>query len=167
MDRHRLYDYIVSNNLKDAVKAKYGTPYNSTSTDKLAEFVTAHQSKANTSKVEPEKIKTTVTPKVESLDRNACFKIIKEQNWQTEVRDKYGKPYSSVSTENLNEFINSKNEVPDTKESHNVVRKDTSKNEPFHEERGNTSSCIDSGARKAITAICELLNIKDILRNFD
>ena len=160
MDRNQLFNYIIKNNLKDEVKAKYGKPYNSTSTDKLAEFVAAHQSKAATPKAEPKKeTKATATLKVESLDRDTCFKLIKEHNWQAEIREKYGKPYNSVSTDKLNEFISNKGNA--------AVEKKVVEAKPQNNESNGTSACVDLGARKAIRAICALLNNKDILKNLD
>lgn len=160
MDRNQLFDYIIKNNLKDEVKAKYGKPYNSTSTDKLAEFVAAHQSKAAAPKAEPKKeTKATATLKVESLDRDTCFKLIKEHNWQAEIREKYGKPYNSVSTDKLNEFISNKGNT--------AVEKRVVEAKPQNNESNGTSACVDLGARKAIRAICALLNNKDILKNLD
>ena len=172
MDRNQLFDYIVKNNLKDEVKAKYGKPYNSTSTDKLAEFVAAHQSKAAAPKAEPKKkTKTAATLKVESLDRDTCFKLIKEHNWQAEIREKYGKPYNSVSTEKLNEFISNKGNAtvknPAVEEKQTPVEKKPAKAEPKNNKQDGTSTCVDLGARKAIRAICALLNNKDILKNLD
>ena len=159
MDRNQLFNYIIKNNLKDEVKAKYGKPYNSTSTDKLAEFVAAHQSKAAAPKAEPKKeTKAAATLKVESLDRDTCFKLIKEHNWQAEIREKYGKPYNSVSTEKLNEFISNKG---------NAAVKKPAEAEPKNNKQDGTSTCVDLGARKAIRAICALLNNKDILKNLD
>jgi hypothetical protein len=160
MDRNQLLNYIIKNNLKDEVKAKYGKPYNSTSTDKLAEFVAAHQSKAAAPKAEPKKeTKATATLKVESLDRDTCFKLIKEHNWQAEIREKYGKPYNSISTDKLNEFISNKGNT--------AVEKRVVEAKPQNNESNGTSACVDLGARKAIRAICALLNNKDILKNLD
>ena len=160
MDRNQLFNYIIKNNLKDEVKAKYGKPYNSTSTDKLAEFVAAHQSKAAAPKAEPKKeTKATATLKVESLDRDTCFKLIKEHNWQAEIREKYGKPYNSISTDKLNEFISNKGNT--------AVEKKVVEAKPQNNESNGTSACVDLGARKAIRAICALLNNKDILKNLD
>ena len=160
MDRNQLFNYIIKNNLKDEVKAKYGKPYNSTSTDKLAEFVAAHQSKAATPKAEPKKeTKATATLKVESLDRDTCFKLIKEHNWQAEIREKYGKPYNSISTDKLNKFISNKGNT--------AVEKKVVEAKPQNNESNGTSACVDLGARKAIRAICALLNNKDILKNLD
>jgi hypothetical protein len=160
MDRNQLFNYIIKNNLKDEVKAKYGKPYNSTSTDKLAEFVAAHQSKAAAPKAEPKKeTKATATLKVESLDRDTCFKLIKEHNWQAEIREKYGKPYNSISTDKLNEFISNKGNT--------AVEKRVVEAKPQNNESNGTSACVDLGARKAIRAICALLNNKDILKNLD
>ena len=156
MDRNQLFDYIIKNNLKDEVKAKYGKPYNSTSTDKLAEFVAAHQSKAAAPKAEPKKeTKATATLKVESLDRDTCFKLIKEHNWQAEIREKY----NSISTDKLNEFISNKGNT--------AVEKKVVEAKPQNNESNGTSTCVDLGARKAIRAICALLNNKDILKNLD
>ena len=160
MDRNQLFNYIIKNNLKDEVKAKYGKPYNSTSTDKLAKFVAAHQSKAAAPKAEPKKeTKATATLKVESLDRDTCFKLIKEHNWQAEIREKYGKPYNSISTDKLNEFISNKGNT--------AVEKKVVEAKPQNNESNGTSACVDLGARKAIRAICALLNNKDILKNLD
>lgn len=172
MDRNQLFDYIVKNNLKDEVKAKYGKPYNSTSTDKLAEFVAAHQSKAAAPKAEPKKeTKAAATLKVESPDRDTCFKLIKEHNWQAEIREKYGKPYNSVSTEKLNEFISNKGnaavEAPVEEKKQTPVEKKVVEAKPQNNESNGTSTCVDLGARKAIRAICALLNNKDILKNLD
>ena len=164
MDRNQLFDYIIKHNLKDEVKTKYGKPYNSTSTDKLAEFVAAHQSKAAAPKAEPKKkTKATATLKVESLDRDTCFKLIKEHNWQAEIREKYGKPYNSVSTDKLNEFISNKGNTA----AEATVEKKVVEAKPQNNESNGTSACVDLGARKAIRAICALLNNKDILKNLD
>ena len=139
MDRNQLFDYIIKNNLKDEVKAKYGKPYNSTSTDKLAEFVAAHQSKAAAPKAEP-----------------ILYRF---------------KPYNSVSTEKLNEFISNKGNAtvknPAVEEKQTPVEKKPAEAEPKNNKQDGTSTCVDLGARKAIRAICALLNNKDILKNLD
>ena len=159
MTRNELFQYITENNLKEDVKATCGRPYNSVATEELSKFVENHMN-LNKEKEQP---KITSRP---SLSRNECFDVIKTYHYEAEVKALYSKPYNSVSTDKLNEFIKNKqvkeNIVEEGKNLEtcineaSAIKKDTKANYG-----------IDLDARKVLTALCTTLNMKELLKNLE
>lgn len=157
MTRNELFQYITENNLKEDVKAACGRPYNSVATEGLSKFVENHMN-LNKEKEQP---KVTSHP---SLSRNECFDVIKTYHYEAEVKALYKKPYNSVSTDKLNEFIKyrlfengaikEEKKVETCANKASVTKKDT-----------NANCNIDLGARKVLTALCTTLNMKELLKN--
>lgn len=157
MTRNELFQYITENNLKEEVKKAFKKAYNSVSTLELNKFVENHMN-LNKEKEQPK-----VTSH-HSLSRNECFNMIKIYHYEAEVKALYGKPYNSVSTDKLNEFIKNKQVKEDIVEEGkdletcineaSAIKKDTKANYG-----------IDLGARKVLTAVCTTLNLKELLKN--
>ncbi len=159
MTRNELFQYITENNLKEDVKKAFKKAYNSVSTVELNKFV------ENQMNLNKEKEQTTVTG-CPSLSRNECFDAIKTHHWEAEIKALYKKPYNSVSTDKLNEFIRTKlvekNIIKEEK------RIETCINEASTGEKSNdANNSIDLGARKVLTALCTTLNMKELLKNLE
>lgn len=139
MTRKECYDYIVKNNLKEEVKRKFNAPYSSVPTTLLEDFIGIINSCA-------------AATNVEAYSRNECFDVIRSNSWQEEIKAKYGKPYNSVSTDKLQEFLASKFNGP----VNNCEEQDTV-----------CHGYVDDKARKVLKGLCMALNMQDLLKNLD
>lgn len=156
MTRNELFQYITENNLKEDVKAAFGKPYNSVSTEELNKFVEAYKKQFEVK----EAPKTNYT----SLNRDECFGAIKAHHYEAEVKALYGKPYNSVSTDKLNEFLKTKQVEKDIVKEEKKVETCANKASVTKKDT-NTNCSIDLGARKVLTALCTTLNLKELLKN--
>ena len=147
MTRNELFDYIKANNLKEEVKAKFGKPYNSVSTELLQGFVDLVE--------QAEKLNAMSTPvNFDTMNYKELKEFIKENNLQDYVKSFYGKNYTNLPTEELrcvckeyNKAIIAPTDVPET-------TKDVS----------NIKNTIDTPERQVLKALCTILNQKDLLK---
>lgn len=157
MTRNELFQYITENNLKEDVKKTCGKPYNSVSTEELNKFVESYKKQ-----FEVKKTPKTYTP----LSRDECFGAIKARHYEAEIKALYKKPYNSVSTDKLNEFLKTKQAEKDTVKEEKKV--ETCANKASVAKKDTNANCsIDLGARKVLTALCTTLNMKELLKNLE
>lgn len=164
MNRNECYEYIKTHNLKDEatkearrIIGNAGANYTNMPTEKLEDFVVRHQNtclKKNESKPAP------VSTVKNVLTREECFNIIKQQNLQATVKNTFGKPFNSVSTEKLQEFIK-KLDSCDKQQCETQSEPKSEQKQEFN----TSNACMDVACRKAVTALCILLNRKDIAKN--
>lgn len=158
MTRNELFQYITENNLKEDVKAACGRPYNSVATEGLNKFVESYKKQFEVK----ETPKTNFTP----LNRDECFSVIKAKHYEAEIKALYKKPYNSVSTDKLNEFIKNKPVEEDVVKEEKKV--ETCANKTSASKKDTSANCgIDLGARKVLTALCTTLNMKELLKNLE
>ena len=93
MDRKQLFDYIISHNLKDEVKQKFGKPYNSVSTELLDSYVAVLK--------EADNIKDCKACNNIPTDRKGLYEYIKANELQDLIKSRCGKNFTQVSTEQL------------------------------------------------------------------
>lgn len=138
MTRKECYDYIVKNNLKEEVKRKFNAPYSSVPTTLLEDFIGIINSCA-------------AATNVEAYSRKECYDIIRNNSWQAEIKAKYGDPYNSVSTKNLQKFLASKLNGPVNNKKQTKTKKEF----------------VDENARKVLKGLCIALNMQGLLKNLD
>ena len=147
MTRNELFDYIKANNLKEEVKAKFGKPYNSVSTELLQGFVDLIG--------QAEELKTMSTPvNFDTMNYKELKEFVKKNNLQDFAKSFYGKNYTNLSTEELrcvckeySKAIIAPTDVPKTTKNVSKVK--------------NT---VDTPERQVLKALCTILNQKDLLK---
>lgn len=144
MTRNELFDYIKANNLKEEVKAKFGKPYNSVSTELLQDFVKLVE--------QAEQTITSTPASSKDMSYKELKEFVKSYNLQDFVKSIYNKNYTNLSTEELRVIYDKAN---NTNESTAILKEgiDNIKEE-----------FIDIKARKVLTSLCTILNQKDLLK---
>ena len=150
MDRKEIIDYIKSNNLQEDVKKTCGKNYTILPTSVLESFVSVHQESKKVVKSAVKSSPAKTVSNINPLSRQECFEAIKKNNWCNLIKETYGKPYNSVSTDLLNQFVNKFN---------------NKENQCNQQKVATTPSCVDVEARKAIKTLCALINAKHIAEN--
>lgn len=120
MTRKECLDYIKKNKLSEkatVITRNYTcnpkTNYTNAPTELLIRIIEDHQELiAKKQKVKDIELDDSDTA---MLDRNACFTLIKDNNWQDEVKAQFGKTYNSVKTEDLITFIRNRSAKKSTK----------------------------------------------------
>ena len=147
MTRNELFDYIKANKLKEDVKAKFGKPYNSVSTELLQGFVDLVG--------QVKEIKAMSTPvNFDTMNYKELKEFIKKNNLQDFVKSFYGKNYTNIPTEELrcvcaeyNKTFIAPTDIPGTIK--NV---------------SNVKNIINTPERRVLKALCTILNQKDLLK---
>ena len=150
MTRNELFQFITENNLKKEVKAACGRPYNSVATEELSKFVENYK----------KQLEVQETP---NFTRDECFSIIKAQHYEADIKALYGKPYNSVSTDKLNEFIKKNKQV----EQEIREMKQNGCDTKIIEKSGTHSNCVDTVARQCLKAVCQILNLPELSKRLD
>lgn len=156
MDRKQLFDYIISHNLKDEVKQKFGKPYNSVSTELLDKFVAVIEETKN--------VKVCKSCNNIPTDRKDLYEYVKANELQDLIKAKYGKNFTQVSTEGLiktcKDFAKPAKQPLEIDEDclKKVVKKDN---------LSSSSDCIDSAARNVLKALCITVNRRDLLNQLN
>lgn len=91
------------------------------------------------------------------MNRKEMYEVIKNNGYQEEIKNTFGKNYTLVGNEALEEFINKKknaNKVCEKKKNTNI-------------KNNNTSEFIDIKARECIKSIATVLNMKKVLDILD
>jgi len=163
MTRNELFQFIIENNLKEDVKKACGKPYNSVSTEELNKFV--------------EKLfEVEKTPKTNysSLNRDECFSVIKAHHYEADIKALYGKPYNSVSTDKLNNYIKNKQIEKEIVEVDQAIIKEMNERKLFDkcnndaiEKPSTPSNCVDTVARECLKAVCQILNLPELSKRLD
>lgn len=150
MTRNELFQFITENNLKEDVKKACGKPYNSVSTEELNKFVEAYK----------KQFEVKETP---NFSRDECFSIIKTHHYEAGIKALYGKPYNSVSTDKLNNYIKNKQIEEEIVEVDQSIAKEMNErklsNTPFN--------CVDTVARECLKAVCQILNLHELSKRLD
>ena len=149
MTRNELFQFITENNLKEDVKKACGKPYNSVSTEELNKFVEDYK----------KQLEVQETP---NFTRDECFSIIKTHHYEAGIKALYGKPYNSVSTDKLNNYIKNKQIGEET-----VKEKQNKHNTNVIEKPITPSNCIDTVARQCLKSICQILNLPELSKRLD
>ena len=160
MTRNELFQFITENNLKEDVKKACGKPYNSVSTEELNKFIEAY--------------KKQFVEETPNFNRDECFSIIKTQHYEADIKALYGKPYNSVSTDKLNEYIKNKQAEKEIVEVDQSIAKETNEMKLFNEritniikKYSNPSNCVDTVARECLKAVCQILNLPELSKRLD
>lgn len=91
------------------------------------------------------------------MNRKEMYEVIKNNGYKEEIKNTFGKNYTLVGNEALEEFINKKknaNKVCEKKKNTNI-------------KNNNTSEFIDVKARECIKSIATVLNMKKVLDILD
>lgn len=150
MTRNELFQFITENNLKEDVKKACGKPYNSVSTEELNKFVEAYK----------EQFEVEKTP---NFSRDDCFSIIKTHHYEADIKALYGKPYNSVSTDKLNEYIKNKQAEKEIVEADQAIAKEMNDRKLSN----IPSNCVDTVARECLKAVCQILNLPELSKRLD
>ena len=148
MTRNELFQFITENNLKEDVKKSCGKPYNSVSTEELNKFIEAY--------------KKQFVEETPNFTRDECFSIIKTQHYEADIKALYGKPYNSVSTDKLNEYIKNKQIKQEI-----VKEEQNNHNTNVIEKPITPSNCVDTVARECLKAVCQILNLPELSKRLD
>ena len=168
MNRTELFDYIKKNNLQEEVKAKFGKPYNSVSTQLLDSFVSMLK-EADRVKEESKESKPVVP-----TDRKSLYEYIKNNNLQDYIKRQTGKNYTNVPTDSLNSLCNDWHVVGAAyavkcgevrQEIHSDNTEDT-KTETSDKE-GNDLTIRVEKLEKTVIAFAKILNLQTVLKNLD
>lgn len=143
MTRNELFDYIKTNNLKEDVKAKFGKPYNSVSTELLQNFVES---------LNLIKDATITYRDSKSLSYKELKEFIKINNLQDFVKELYDKNYTNLSTEELRVIYE---KVTNSAACNKIDR---------YECINDINEFVDIKARNVLKALCTILNQKDLLK---
>lgn len=150
MTRNELFQFITENNLKEDVKKACGKPYNSVSTEELNKFIEAYK----------EQFEVKETP---NFSRDDCFSIIKTHHYEADIKALYGKPYNSVSTDKLNEYIKNKQAEKEIVEADQAIAKEMNDRKLSN----IPSNCVDTVARECLKAVCQILNLPELSKRLD
>jgi hypothetical protein len=156
MDRKQLFDYIISHNLKDEVKQKFGKPYNSVSTELLDKFVAVIEEANNCRGCKP--------CNNVSTGRKGLYEYIKANKLQDLIKAKYGKNFTQVSTEQL---IETCKDFGKPSKQPLEIDEDCLKKVGKKADISSSSDCIDSAARKVLKALCITVNRRDLLNQLN
>lgn len=91
------------------------------------------------------------------MNRKEMYEVIKNNGYQEEIKNTFGKNYTLVGNDDLEEFINKKkntNKICEKTKNTNIKNNDT-------------SEFIDVKARECIKSIATVLNMKKVLDILD
>lgn len=149
MDRKQLFEYIITHNLKEEVKAKFGKPYNSVSTELLQGFIDLVE--------QAKELKTMSTPaNFDTMNYKELKEFVKENNLQDFAKSLYGKNYTNLSTEELRYVC--------MKYSKAIIAPTDLVTGEFVDSRSKVECTVDSPERRVLKALCTILNQKDLLK---
>ena len=156
MDRKQLFHYIVSHNLKDDFKQKFGKPYNSVSTELLDSYVAVLK--------EADNIRGCKACNNIPTNRKDLYEYIKANNLQDLIKSRYGKNFTQVSTEQL---IKTCKDFGKPAKQPLEIDEDCLKKVDKKANISSSSDCIDVAARKVLKALCITFNRKDLLNQLN